>query len=511
MNKLARNFLIFIVLISLIPTSTRFFYYQYKFSSAGNFLGSPISDLKEVDNFPSSAALQILSKDPTARVFTFRQADLLSLDRRNWIDNFDPRAKDYLLAKTEGDLYDLLLSSKVKYVLVPNYSWPTVYNSKFGELLANPAFTTPLIPTVAVNSKADRYQLFKIDRTELSSSCSEFVVKDLTFVKKSGGIPSRFVEALLGIPTGFSNSFEEVNLSELSEVKSIGLNKSRLLRVLLGNPYWYTETVSKLKSSRYIIEVETNSDSLLSLWIQGISKREDTRNLLEVGRLVNVAESRSNSNLVSLNAQVLLASNVGSLRIYLSSFSGPTKIVEPVNLRVCSVNENFPPNEKELQKISPKGSQAPEKLILNLAKCASNGECTTSIHSDTFLRRINSTIRDFIQDVYISIQKLLFFDKDLQQRFDGVFNFKKDDLSPHLVRCISICPKTGMTSLEWTNRFGFRVNLDLGTSQEIDGKFVQVFIPILSNVSKPQIVLRNYSGPPTGKATYEVWREDVKK
>jgi hypothetical protein len=51
----------------------------------------------------------------------------------------------------------------------------------------------------------------------------------------------------------------------------------------------------------------------------------------------------------------------------------------------------------------------------------------------------------------------------------------------------------------------------LGTSQEIDGKFVQVFIPSLSNVSKPQIVLRNYSGPPTGKTTYEVWSEDVKK
>ena len=203
MNRVIRIVLVLILCLSIVPTATRFLYYEYKFANLGNLTLSPIANLKNVENFPSNKALTILSKDPTARVLTFRQSDLISLDRRNWIDNFDPRAAVFFQAESELELFELLVKSKIKYVLVPNYTWPTIYNTKFRDLLSNPVYSKPQITNVTLDSKSDTYQLFLIQKNRISSSCVQKVVEGNTFLGEKGGLPSRLFDALLGIPTTF--------------------------------------------------------------------------------------------------------------------------------------------------------------------------------------------------------------------------------------------------------------------------------------------------------------------
>ena len=65
--------------------------------------------------------------------------------------------------------------------------------------------------------------------------------------------------------------------------------------------------------------------------------------------------------------------------------------------------------------------------------------------------------------------------------------------------------------MEWTNPYGFRTSLILAQSTEINGAYVQIFAPLLSSQTKPQIVLTGYSGGSTRDAIYEFRRAYVKR
>ncbi len=173
MNKFFRLFLIFTIFLSLTPTAARFVFYEYKYADFANFQSSPVRNLIEVDKHPAAEALRILAKHPTRKVFTFRQSDVISLNRQGWIDNFDPRAIIFFEAKSENDLFKLLLKHEIKYILVPTYTWPTIYNTNFAKLLSNPNYTEPQIANITLNSDTDNYQLFLVRENNVSIYCTE--------------------------------------------------------------------------------------------------------------------------------------------------------------------------------------------------------------------------------------------------------------------------------------------------------------------------------------------------
>jgi hypothetical protein len=511
MNRIVRKALVFIICLSIIPTATRFVYYEYKFASLSNLKSSPISNLKDVENFPSSKALTLLSNDPTARVLTFRQSDLISLDRRNWIDNFDPRAAAFFQAESEYDLFELLRESRIKYILVPNYTWPTIYNTKFMSLLSNPAYSEPLIPNVTLNSKSDSYQLFLIRKSKTSTSCVQEVIKDVRFFREKGGLPSRLFDALLGIPTTYQGSLQDVNISDLNKFENLGLNQSTLLRNLKGDVDWYNDGSQEYSSSRLIVKVKTKSSSLIKLSVQGISQRTEFRNLLKVGRLVNVAESLSAGKTTSLGGQFLASPDVGSIRIFLSSFSGPEKISNQVQLQICQVKDNLGVSEPPLENTEVALSNQPTNLALNLQNCDNSGTCESTARDEPFWKRLNLGARSVLKSGYMLTQKIYTLNDRTDLKLQEVFNYTESSLLPYSFRCISNCPSSGLISLEWTNLYGFRTRIILAASKEVDGTYSQVFVPLLSNKIEPEIVLTRYSGTSTRNAIYEFWREDVKR
>jgi hypothetical protein len=511
MNRFFRVLLILIVLISSISTTARFLFYEYKFSNIENLYQSPIKSLQNVENFPSSSALTIISKSENARVFTFRQADLVSLDRRNWIDNFDPRAKKFFLAKNQSELYKLLLESQIRYILVPSYSWPTLYNTRFAELLANPGYSEPLIATVSTDPKVDRYQLFEIKKNLFSISCSEKLIGDVRLLRKAGGLSVRIFDGLLGIPSSFQGSLQEFDPSELNRLEYIGLNKSSILRIIEGEPNWYDKNPLKTDSSRLVIHATTESNSLVSLSVQGVSQRNVSRNLLEVGRLINVAESRSSNDSVLLTAQIKVTPDVGSLRIYLSSFSGPSEITEPVQLRICVVDDNFkssPSISKDA--FSPIVDQS-FKVDLDLRKCNANGGCVGSILTYSSWKKFTSRARILVQAGYRLTLRVTSLNDGLAKKLQRIFMYSEQDLEPYFLRCSSGCPDSGIASLEWINGAGFRSSLILAPSVEIKNGDVEVFLPKNVTYSHPEITLRNYTGKSNRTVVYEFWRENAKR
>jgi hypothetical protein len=511
MIKISRALTLFLLLVSVVPTASRFFYYEYKFASMQNIHQSPIKNLTNVESFPSGKALQILSSDPTGRVFTFRQADFVSLNRNDWIDNFDPRAKDFYLATSEEELFKRLIENKIKYVMVPNYSWPTIYNTVFKQLLSNPVYSKPLIENIALNEKTDSYQLYKIQRDQVSVSCSNLIEESATFLKKKGSLTSRAFDSLLGIPTGYQSGLQKIKVEDFNKFENIGLNKSMISRLAYGAVDWYAGEDLSLEARRFIIKAQINSNSLISLSAQGISSQIIYRNLLKSGRLVNVTEARAADGQVSLSAQVLLAPDVGSFRIYLRSFAGPKDILGPLSIQVCGVSETTETNEVEIDEQSFELSDMPYRLSLDLETCDIEGKCQPKEESASIISKLNLEIRSFFQGAYHLTQKFFSLFKSLDAKLLRVFEHTEEDLEPYLFRCASRCPESGMVSLEWTNRSGFMTSLNLSQSEQVFDSSYRVYAPSDLALLSPRMVLSNYSGPTNGTVVYEFWRENVKK
>ena len=511
MSKISRSLILILLFVSVIPTASRFFYYEYKFASIENIYKSPIEDLRNVESFPSGKALQILSNDPAGRVFTFRQADFVSLNRSNWIDNFDPRAKDFYLATSEAELFKRLIENEVKYVMVPNYSWPTIYNTVFKQLLSNPLYSRPLIENIALQEKTDSYQLFKIQRAEVVVSCSNQIQKNVTFLKKKGPLTSRILDALLGIPTGYQSGFQKINVEDFDKFENIGLNKSMITRLASGAVDWYSGDDLPVDTRRFIIKAQIESNSLISLSAQGISSQGIFRNLFNSGRLVNVTEARATNGQVSLDAQVLLAPNVGSFNIYLRSFSGPKDILGPLSIQICGVTEASGANMVGNVEQPFNFVGIPDRLNLDLEVCDSEGKCKPKEENVSRVSQINREIRSFLQGVYFFTQKFFSLFKSLDDKLRRVFEFTEEDLEPYIFRCVSGCPESGLVSLEWTNQHGFLTGLDLSLSEKVLDSSHKIYAPRELALLNPYLVLSGYSGPSNGTAVYEFWRENVKK
>lgn len=511
MSKFSRSLIIFLLLVSVVPTASRFLYYEYKFASIENIHQSPIKNLQNLENFPSGKALQILSSDPSGRVFTFRQADFVSMNRNNWIDNFDPRAKAFYLATSEEDLFKRLIENKIKYVMVPNYTWPTIYNTVFQQLLSNPFYSKPLIENIALSGKTDSYQLYKIQRNQVSVSCSSLIEENVTFLKKKGSLTSRAFDSLLGIPTGYQSGLDKIKVTDFNKFENIGLNKSMILRLAYGSVDWYDAGDLSRDIRRLIIKVQINSNSLVSLSAQGVSNQSTYRNLLKSGRMVNVNEARAANGQVSLNAQVLLAQDVGSIRIYLRSFAGPRDILGPISIQVCGVSETAETNEVEIDKQSFKVADMPYRLSLDLENCDFEGVCQPKNENSGIINAFNLEIRSLFQDAYHLTQKFFSLFKSLDAKLQRVFEFAEEDLKPYTFRCVSGCPESGVVSLEWTNRYGFMTSLLLSPSEEVFDSSYRIFAPGDLVLLNPHVVLRSYLGSSKGTVVYEFWREYVKK
>jgi hypothetical protein len=92
---------------------------------------------------PGGSLLAQLEQLPEGRVLTFRQAEVSFYSPRPWIDHFDPRLKDVHTQNPQAAAQSLL-DMGVRYVLTPPYTPVSLGQSSLGNMLADPAFITPL-------------------------------------------------------------------------------------------------------------------------------------------------------------------------------------------------------------------------------------------------------------------------------------------------------------------------------------------------------------------------------
>ena len=297
----------------------------------------------------------------------------------------------------------------------------------------------------------------------------------------------------------------------MSKFENLGLNQSTLLRILKGDLNWYHDNSQGFASNQLVVKIKTKSSSLIRLSVQGISKRKETRNLLETGGLVHVAESLSPGRSVSLGGQFLLTPEVGSVRIFLSSFSGPSEISDPVHVQICEVRDIMRLSKPPLKNAKVTLSSQVAKLSLSLRNCEPSGVCESKVRDEAFWRRLNLGARSILNSGYGLTEKIYGLNESVDRRLRTIFAYSDSSLQPYSLRCISNCPDSGIISLEWTNSYGFRTSLVLALSEEVDGTYAQIFAPLMSSMTEPKIVLRNYSGTSTRNAIYEFWSEDVKR
>ncbi len=508
MSKNLKKLILVLLFLSLTPTFVRFLYYEVKYTSIQNLSSNPIYDLKSVETFPSSKALQLLSGFKNQKIFTFRQADIINSQGNSWIDNFDPRSLPFYATKSDQELFRSLKAANIGYILVPNYTWPTIYNTQFESLLANPRFTTPLISTVSLNSPTSYYQLFKVEERKLTLTCRSKSITESNFATTQEGITTRLLNSLIGIPTGYHSGLEDINLKSLDQIGNLGLNRKNVFRKISSNLNWYDEDFFKVSNRNLIIRVRLNSDSLVSLWVQGISNSSIKRNLFQYGRLVNASEDLSRFGQVEVASNSLLESDIGEIKLFLSSFGGPESISAPLEVEICEIEED---SSREFKDSKVLLGDLESELKIDLNSCDKDGFCPDDFVMGDWWNKLSANFRAFVYRGYKFTERLYGPIDNLRENLSHYFDYDPKELEAKVLRCTMNCPKNGFISISWTNRNGFRTNIPIGFAEIIGNQGIEVYLPKFSGSSRPSIVIRKYSGTNHGSSTFQIWSQDVKK
>jgi hypothetical protein len=428
----------------------------------------------------------------------------------NWIDNFDPRAMSFYDAKSDKELFDSLRRNGIKYVLVPHYTWPTIYNTQFKSFLSNPKYSTPMIENIDFKSKKSYYQLFEIKENSPVVSCRKRTFVEATFLKPKGGISARLFDTALGIPITYQGSMERFNLERKSASRNLGLNPRSILRDFSPNLNWYDPGFFETKSRKISVRVKLNSDSLVSLQVQGILNRSAKRNLFEATRLVNVAEDFNVSGDVDLSALILVPRSLGEIKLFLSSANGPSGLAGPAIVEICEIREGLKQSLKKEILINSGYDKKIAELELDFSNCNHTGFCLNPDYPTGLRDQLSFFAKNAVKSVYKFTERAYTPIDSLDQKLRQIFDFSGDDLEPIILRCSADCPQSGFVSLLWTNEFGFQTRLVLGLAAEVNAVGLSAFAPNFTTMKNPKIYLSDYAGTYKGSVTYEIWSERVK-
>lgn len=168
--KIIRILVILVLSFTVLQSSLKIAFQIFNLWS----IDSPLARLDESYFFESrksysAPAIDYLrSHEKTdSKVFTFRQADLVLSVKQSVIDNFDPNLNSLYVS---GDFKKFFDKEDVRYVYLPNYSWPTFYNTALGSTLTDLSSFEPLFSRSDFISEqgTDIYQLLqKVDNSKI--------------------------------------------------------------------------------------------------------------------------------------------------------------------------------------------------------------------------------------------------------------------------------------------------------------------------------------------------------
>lgn len=116
--------------------------------------------------FPGGPLFVHVEKElkPGEKTLVFRQADFTLYGTGGWIDNFDTQLMPFYRLKTAQEAYDWLRARKVRFVLLPYYTYPMVYRTAVEPLLAD----TSLVEYVGDHHG---YRLFRLNDERAKVAC----------------------------------------------------------------------------------------------------------------------------------------------------------------------------------------------------------------------------------------------------------------------------------------------------------------------------------------------------
>lgn len=102
----------------------------------------------------------------------FRQADFTLYGTGRWLDNFDNALTELYGLSSVQEAHAWLRARNVRFVVLPNYTFPTLYRTVLGDLLADPHYVDPLITHQG-------FRLFRLEDDAREISCSNLDLSGL--------------------------------------------------------------------------------------------------------------------------------------------------------------------------------------------------------------------------------------------------------------------------------------------------------------------------------------------
>lgn len=118
--------------------------------------------------------------NPEERVLTFRQPDYAYYVGTPWIRDIDPTLLHIYHAQTVQEAHRMLRERNVRYVFLPNYMWPTLYNTQIMRLIGDPAYSTKV-------AEHQGYSMYRLHDVPANFACKPVPATELLGLWKSNG------------------------------------------------------------------------------------------------------------------------------------------------------------------------------------------------------------------------------------------------------------------------------------------------------------------------------------
>ncbi len=146
--------------------------------------------------FPGAVLYRYIESNlqPGERTLVFRQADFTLYGKGPWLDNFDTAIEPLYRMSDVAEAYAWLRSRNIRFILLPDYYWPTYSRTVISDLIADQTLVDEI-------GSHRGYRLFSLRDTPAPSTCRAIPAPEIDLsIWQMGGSWMRLVRALTGIP-----------------------------------------------------------------------------------------------------------------------------------------------------------------------------------------------------------------------------------------------------------------------------------------------------------------------
>jgi hypothetical protein len=136
------------------------------------------------NRFPGAPLYRYIEQNlkPGEKTLVFRQADFTLHGKGPWLDNFDTALEPLYNLESVGEAHAWLRAHNVRFVLVPDYTFPTYYRTVVGRLLADQRYVEAI-------SGHRGFKLFELREAPIAANCTSIPQAEqrlVTWLEKGG-------------------------------------------------------------------------------------------------------------------------------------------------------------------------------------------------------------------------------------------------------------------------------------------------------------------------------------